>query len=141
MKTNQSIITLFVLGLILLGATIAVADDMAPKSKLAVVWTSGDPEVAHKVCFMFTHNAMKRGWFDEVLLIVWGPSDKLLTEDKSLQESIKAMQADGVQMQACKACADSYGVSEQLTQLGIEVKYMGVPLSDMLKGDWKVITF
>ena len=139
--TNQSIITLFVLGLMLLGATIAVADDAPAKSKLAVVWTSGDPEVAHKVCFMYTHNAKKRGWFDEVLLVVWGPSDKLLTEDESLQESIKAMQADGVRMQACKACADSYGVSEQLTQLGIEVKYMGVPLSDMLKGDWKVITF
>ena len=25
--------------------------------------------------------------------------------------------------------------------LGIEVKYMGVPLTEMLKGDWEVLTF
>jgi hypothetical protein len=34
--------------------------------------------VAKNVCFMYTHNAKRRGWFDEVHLIVWGPSDKLL---------------------------------------------------------------
>jgi len=25
-------------------------------SKLAVVWTSGDPDVAHRVCFLYCHN-------------------------------------------------------------------------------------
>ena len=40
------------------------------KNKLAVLWTSGDPEVAEKVCFMYTLNAKKQKWFDEVVLIV-----------------------------------------------------------------------
>ena len=39
-------------------------------SKLAVLWTSGDPEVAEKMAFMYTYNAKKQGWFDEVVLIV-----------------------------------------------------------------------
>ncbi len=47
----------------------------------------------------------------------------------------------GVEFVACKACADSYGVSEKLEALGIEVKYMGMPLTDMLKGDWVTVTF
>ncbi|MBD3289348.1 DsrE family protein [candidate division KSB1 bacterium] len=111
------------------------------KNKLAVLWTSGDPEVAHKVCFMYTHNAKKQGWFDEVVLIVWGPSAKLLAEDSSLQTKIAAMKKDGVILEACKACADMYEVSGNLEKLGIDVKYMGVPLSDMLKQDWKVLTF
>ena len=110
-------------------------------SKLAVVWTSGDPEVAHNVCFMYAHNAKKRGWFDEVVLIVWGPSSKLLAEDKSLQDKLRAMAADGVKLQACKACADSYGVSDPLEKLGVEVKYMGMPLTEMLQSGWKVLTF
>jgi len=110
-------------------------------SRLAVIWSSGDPEVAHSVCFMYTHNAKKRGWFDEVVLIVWGPSDELLVKDKSLQEKIRAMAADGVKLLACKACADSYGVSGQLEKLGVEVKYMGAPLTDMLQSGWKVLTF
>ena len=44
-------------------------------------------------------------------------------------------------MVACKACADRYGVSEVLAGMGIDVKYMGLPLTDRLKGDWEVITF
>jgi hypothetical protein len=54
-------------------------------SKLAVLWTSGDPDVAEKMAFMYTYNAKKQGWFDEVVLIVWGPSAKLLSEKKMLK--------------------------------------------------------
>ena len=110
--------------------------------KLAVLWSSGDSAVAHKVCFMYTHNAKKAGWWGEVQLIVWGPSSKLLAEDKELQAAVKAMISDGVQVKACKACADSYGVSDVLAALGIDVKYMGQPLTRMLKSDqWQVLTF
>jgi len=38
-------------------------------------------------------------------------------------------------------CADSYGVSERLRELGLKVKAMGSPLTDMLKQGWKVLTF
>lgn len=36
---------------------------------------------------------------------------------------------DGVVVETCKACSDSYGVSEALTALGIDVKYMGISLT------------
>lgn len=110
-------------------------------SKLAVVWTSGDPDVAHRVCFMYCHNAKKQKWFDQVVLVVWGPSARLLAADKDLQAEVKSMIQDGVKVQACVACADSYGVSDRLRELNIEVKGMGVPLTEMLKTDWKVLTF
>lgn len=111
------------------------------KQRLAVVWTSGDPEVADKVCFMYTHNARLQGWFDDVVLIVWGPSSKLLSENKDLQERIKKMIADGVIVEACIACANMYSVADQLKSLGIDVKGMGPVLSDYLKEGWKVLTF
>jgi hypothetical protein len=110
-------------------------------SRLAVVWTSGDRDVALKMVFMYTLNAKRRGWFDEVQLIVWGPSSKLLSVDEELQSEVAQMKAAGVELTACKACADSYGVSETLTELGVDVKYMGQPLTEMLKGDWVVTTF
>lgn len=110
-------------------------------SRLAVLWTSGDPEVATKVAFMYTLNAKRQGWFDEVTLIVWGPSAKLLSGNTELQEAVVGMAEEGVEVVACKACADSYGVSEILAGLGVDVKYMGQPLTEMLKSDWKVITF
>ena len=117
------------------------ASQEAP-SRLAVLWTSGDPEVAMKVAFMYTLNAKARGWFDEVTLIVWGPSSKLLAENEELQAEVQKMAEAGVELVACQACADSYGVSEALSALGIEVKYMGVPLTEILQSeDWKIITF
>ena len=115
--------------------------DLGEPDKLAVVWTSGDPDVAHKVCLMYTHAAKRAKWFDEVVLIVWGPSSRLLAADEELQAKVKAMMAGGVVTQACVVCADMYGVSDDLREMGIEVKPMGKPLSDMLKSDWKVLTF
>jgi hypothetical protein len=108
---------------------------------LVVLWTSGDIEVAEKVCFMYTQNAKKNQWFNEVILIVWGPSSRLLTENESLQKRIKAMKNDGVILQACIACADMYGVTEKLKSLGIEVKGMGKPLTNYLKSNYKVLCF
>lgn len=110
-------------------------------SRLAVIWSSADPDVAKRVCFMYTHAAKKQRWFDEVTLVVWGPSARLLAGDKDLQAEVKAMAADGVTVVACQACADSYGVTAQLRALGLDVKYMGKPLTDMLKAGWKVLTF
>jgi len=113
----------------------------APSSRLAVLWTSGDREVALNVAFMYTGAASRQGWFDQVLLIVWGPSARLLAEDPALQARVAAMQDEGVEVVACRACADGYGVTPVLEGLGIEVKFMGQPLTEMLKGDWEILTF
>lgn len=108
---------------------------------LGVLWTSADPDVAKKMVFLYTFNAKKQGWFKKVRLIVWGPSTKLLSEDKELQDWIGKMKEVGVELAACKWCADQYGVSEMLEKLGVEVIYYGKPLTKMLKSDWEVLTF
>ena len=129
------------LGPISAGQPADPAKVVVAKSQLAVVWTSGDPEVAHRVCLMYTHAAKQQKWFDEVILIVWGPSARLLAADKDLQSKVIAMAKDGVILQACVVCADQYGVSDRLRKLGFDVKPMGKPLSDMLKQGWKILTF
>jgi len=108
---------------------------------LLIVWTSGDPEVAHKMVFMYAYNAQKNAWWDQVTLLIWGPSAKLTSEDNKIQESLKNMQEEGVELLACKGCADQYGVSEKLENLGIEVKYTGVYLTEFIQSGKKVITF
>jgi hypothetical protein len=103
---------------------------------LVVLWSSGDREVALKMAFMYTLNSKRFKWgFKNVTLLVWGPSSKLLTQDKELQEHVAEMQEEGVQVLACKKCADQYGVSDRLRQMGIEVKYMGKQLTDYLRDD------
>jgi hypothetical protein len=113
---------------------------MSPND-LLVVWTSGDREVALKMVFMYAANAKKHGWWEGVTLLVWGPSQKLLTEDEELQEELAEMLDLGVRAVACKACADSYPVTEALEELGVEVFYTGQFLTDWIQSDASVISF
>jgi hypothetical protein len=110
------------------------------EDSLIVLWTSGDPEVALKMVFMYTLNCKFQGWWNEVTLIVWGPSAKILSENIQLQKSIQKMKEAGVTLEACKACADLYHVTPKLKELGIDVKYMGQPLTDYLKSNKVVLS-
>lgn len=108
--------------------------------KLVVLWTSGDREVALKMVFMYTLNAKKRGWWEDITLVVWGPSAKLLTEDEELQEYLGAIMESGVTVKACKGCSDQYGVSEKLEELGITVLYIGKELTDYMKEGREILS-
>ena len=110
------------------------------KDKLVVVWTSGDKEVAMKMVFMYTYNANKYKWWDDITLLIWGPSAKLLTEDEELQEYVKNMNKEGIHLLACKGCADMYGISDKLEAIGVTVRYTGVDLTNFIK-ERHVITF
>ncbi|MFP4172993.1 MAG: DsrE family protein [Candidatus Hydrogenedentota bacterium] len=142
-KYSGAAITLTLLAIV--GILVAqggiVRGDAEEENGLAVVWTSGDPDVAHRVALMYTHAAKTQGWFDEVSLIVWGPSQRLLAADKEVQQKVDEMAADGVIVETCIVCAESYGLVERIEELGLEVKGMGAPLSDHIKGDTHVITF
>ena len=125
--------------MILLGSSLM--GEKTDPSKLLVVWTSGDRDVALNMVFMYAYNAKKNSWWENIRFLIWGPSSKLLSEDKELQQELQKMKEAGIELLACKACADRYGVSEALQGMGIEVKYMGVGLTEMLKGGWTTLTF
>ena len=137
-----AIATAFFAGSIYNQPTLAAEEVQDEAPKIAIVWSSGDRDVALKMVFMYAMNAKSRGWAEEVELIVWGPSSKLLSHDAELQEQAAAMQEAGVVFKACKACSDSYGVSDRLQELGVNVKYMGVELTEFIAADdWDVVTF
>ena len=66
---------------------------------LVVLWTTGEKEVFTKMLYIYTINAKKQGWFDDITMIVWGPSAKLLAEDKELQNLIKKLGKAGVKLE------------------------------------------
>ncbi len=111
------------------------------KDGLLIVWTSGDRDVALNMVFMYAANARKHGWWDEVTLLVWGPSQKVLTEDQELQDKLAEMVELGVDVAACKACADRYAATEDLESLGVRVFYTGQFLTEWISSAGHVITF
>lgn len=108
--------------------------------ELVVVWTSGDPEVALNMVLMYTYNAKKQGWWKDVTLIIWGPSQQLAVENEEIRDLLKTMREIGIGIEVCKACSDRYGISDELVACSFDVKYMGEPLSDYIRNG-HVITF
>jgi hypothetical protein len=92
---------------------------------LVIVWTSDDPYTAERMVLMYAHASKTAGWFEEVTLIIWGPSAKMVAENIKIQEKLKAMQDDGVEIRACIVCANMYEVTEDLKAMGFDVQGNG----------------
>lgn len=99
------------------------------------MWTNDNPATAEKMVFMYAINSLVKGWWEKVTLIVWGAPTKLVSEDEAIQQRVRKVLDAGVHVTACRACADQLGVTETLEKLNIEVKYRGMPLTEILKND------
>ncbi|WP_229130293.1 DsrE family protein [Ancylomarina sp. 16SWW S1-10-2] len=89
---------------------------------------------------MYSTNALSKGWWEKVNIIVWGESAKLIAEDDQIQLEVQKMLTAGVTIEACRACADRYGVSRILEKLELDVKYMEEPLTEIIKKGENLIT-
>lgn len=112
------------------------------KNKLLIVWSSGEKEVAQKLVLLYGSVMLERKYWDEATIMIWGPSAKLLANDIELQKQFKTVQDSGVAFNACVVCSDEYGVSQQLSALGVSLIHTGEMLTHSLQSDdTKVITF
>jgi hypothetical protein len=109
--------------------------------KLAIIWITDNEEAALNMVLMYTLKSNQNKWWKECRLVTWGPSNKLVCSSKEVQELIREIQGEGVKVMACQRCAERYGLTEQLKNLGIEVMLMGEPFTEYLKDEsYRVIT-
>jgi hypothetical protein len=106
---------------------------------LLILWTSGDRDAALHMTLMYGLNSRLMDWWQEVTLLVWGPSQSLVVEDAEVQEKVSEMKLAGVRVVACRKCAEERGVGDRLTQLGYEVFYAGEFLTDWIKSGRPVL--
>jgi hypothetical protein len=109
--------------------------------KLNVLWTTGEKDVALRMVFIYVMDAKAMGWWDDITLIIWGPSAKLVAHDRLIQRELDYILQSGITVIACQGCTEAYGVTDKLKELGIDVKFMGEPLTRILHSDEKLITF
>ncbi|MCD8186035.1 MAG: DsrE family protein [Rikenellaceae bacterium] len=110
------------------------------EDKLNLLWTTDHPEQFFHMAAMYTLNSQARGWWKQVNLIIWGPSARLAGTDPKIQTELREILAAGATVEACKDCADRYGVSEVLEKIGVRVRYMGEPMTGYLKNGEKFLT-
>lgn len=114
---------------------------MTPGAHLHLLWTRDDPITWRELVMPYATNSLKYGWWDEVTVIIWGASATLAGRDAEVRRDLTALMAAGVHVTACRACAENLGVAEDLVDLGVEVKYWGHPLTEVLTGGGTVLTF
>ncbi|MCD8030892.1 MAG: DsrE family protein [Bacteroides sp.] len=108
--------------------------------KLNILWTTDNKDTIFNMLSMYAINSKKRQWWKEVNVILWGASVKLAGYDTQVQTEILEMLNNGISVEACKDCCDTFDVSETLSKLGINVRYMGQYLTEYLKNGEKVLT-
>ena len=107
---------------------------------LHILWTSDQVETALKMVFMYGKNSLLRGWWDRVTVIVWGAAAQLASENELIQDGLRNLRETGVELLACRSCAEQLGVVEELEQLGVKVVYTGELMTRLLKNGEKLLT-
>lgn len=107
---------------------------------LHILWSNADRHTAQLMVMMYATNSMLNRWWDEVTVIIWGTTAKLVAEDANIQECIKMAENVGVKFSACIACARQLGVVDQLQKLELEVIPWGEPLTDLIQNGKPLLT-
>ena len=113
---------------------------MADASRLYILWTNADMITSEKMVMMYATNSMLHHWWEEVTVIIWGATAKLIAENEMIQSKMQIASYAGVKFTACKACTDQLGVTDKLLELGIEIIYWGQELTRLLKENEKLIS-
>ena len=79
-------------------------------SKLLVIIATGENEKA-LTGLMYASRTLAEGWMDEVKVIFFGPSERLLVEDEQIAQTAKKIGAVEKPI-ACKFISDRDGISE-----------------------------
>lgn len=119
---------------------VAVIEKKLNSDKLHILWTTENKNTAKNMIAMYANYSKKNTLWKEINIIIWGGSAKLIKDDKEMQDLVKKMIANGINVEACKACADQFKSTQVLKTLGVDVKYMGIPLTKYLKNNEKILT-
>ncbi|MGD1822989.1 MAG: DsrE family protein [Pleomorphochaeta sp.] len=108
--------------------------------KLNILWTSGDKDTFLNMVAMYSKNAIKNSWWEKINILIWGGSTKLAANDTQVLNEIKNLIEIGINIEACKACADKINASSVLENAGISVRYTGIALTEYIKGKDHLLT-
>lgn len=110
-------------------------------SKLLVVWKSNDHRDIRYFIAPFVLNSKKNEWFDDVEVLIWGASADYVKASAKAIGFIKEMIDAGIEVRACKFCAEKVFAAKKLEKIGVNVMYTGVYLSEKMKDpEYEVIT-
>lgn len=114
--------------------------DMSKDEKLNILWTTDNKDTIFNMLSMYAINSIKRGWWKQINIILWGASVKLVANDTQVQTEVLEMLQAGISIEACQDCCENFNVTPVIRKLGITVKYMGASFTQYIKDGEKILT-
>jgi hypothetical protein len=107
--------------------------------KALVIISSGEVEKA-MTGLMWAQNAMRYGWMEDIKVIFFGPAQNLALSDEGVKKMATEI-AEAEKPVFCRFLSDRDGNSDQLKEIGMEVKYVGPIISDLIKQGYVPMVF
>lgn len=80
-------------------------------NKLVVLWKTDSIIDIEELLVPYVLASKKNQWWEEINVIIWGGSQKLVSENEQVQAYIKKMLEVGIQVHACKNVLKIYVLS------------------------------
>ncbi|MHA1519917.1 MAG: hypothetical protein ACTSRK_07010 [Promethearchaeota archaeon] len=110
--------------------------------KLFLLICDADPRILTDVAFTYARNAIKQHWMEEVMVILWGPSQTTVVGTLELKAAVMDLiGTEGIQVVASEQSAEDYRVTDKLEKLGISLIPIGEKITSLLKEGWHQLTF
>jgi hypothetical protein len=110
-----------------------------------VIISSGEEAVDKALTgMMYALNVKKSKWLDDVNVIFFGPSERMIAKADSNSQVgayLKQLMEQGITPVACRAIAERENLGNNLSALGLNVEYVGHIISSYIKKDYQVLTF
>ena len=103
--------------------------------KILVIIGTAEQGKAHAGA-MYAVNALKHSWMNDVKLFLFGPAEKLLLEDPDFEDLVRQFIAHERTPVACRFLADRDGQTVALTDLGVDVEYVGPLISEAIQAGY-----
>ena len=100
-------------------------------AKLLIIIATGEKEKA-KTGMMYARNAIKHRWLEDVKVVFFGPSERLVAEDEDMAKRAQEI-AKLSECVACKHISDTESLSGNLSKLGIKIEYVGPIISNLIE--------
>lgn len=110
------------------------------KQKVLVI-VSTENRLKAMGALVFVQNSIKNKRFEDTKLILFGPSEKLVSEDQALQGIVSDIVSMEGKPMACKFISDMESISPKLTSLGFQIEYVGDPIGQFINDGYLPMVF
>lgn len=113
--------------------------DPIQAGRLVVVWADAGKAAALEMLFQYLRDCLTHHWWQEVELVLWGPSVELMEQDGDIAAELQVLKNLGCRLTACVACLRRYRAGEAARRLGVQPKPMSQALTGYLQSQDRVL--